>query len=80
MTCYLLYDPDPLTISEIARDFLKTDFHYTTIFRTHLAQPKHFSLNLMLWVFLTVRMSDIGPHCWISSFLTPLAGGHWQSE
>ena len=25
----------------------------------------------MLWVFLTVRMSVIVPHCWISSFLTP---------
>ena len=35
-----------------------------------------FSLNLMLWVFLTVRMSVIVPHCWISSFRTPLAGGH----
>ena len=35
-----------------------------------------FSFNLMLWVFLTVRMSVFVPHCWISSFRTPLAGGH----
>ena len=32
----------------------------------------HFSLNFKLWVFLTVLMSVFVPHCWISSFWTPL--------
>ena len=31
----------------------------------------------MLWVFSTVRMRVIVPHCWISSFWTPPAGGHY---
>ena len=33
--------------------------------------PEVFSLNLMLLVFLTVRMSAFIPHCWISSFRSP---------
>ena len=33
--------------------------------------------QLMLWVFITVRMNVFVPHCWISSFGPPLAGGHY---
>ena len=37
----LIVRSHPLTISNCTY-FLKTDFHYTTIFRTHLAQPNIF--------------------------------------
>ena len=46
-------------------------FHYFIFSLCFHYVFQYFSLNLMLWVFVTVRMSVIVLHCWISSFWTP---------
>ena len=61
--------PRTLGINQTARTcFSNTDFHYAVIFRILPVQPNLFSINIELWVSLTMRATVFVPDCWIPLF------------